>query len=223
MMVVVVIIGIVVAGALLSLGNTGRDRGLTQERDRLVNLIAYVRDRGSLLTLEYGIRCGIHGYTFSVYDSRLMQWVPDTDDDVLRNRKLPPGLSLRLVIEGRQIVLDDKTLNAPASAAPKAAAVSSGSNGTAAPGLFTGGSLDTQGGSLTGSGSGSGSGSGAAGSGDLLGTTVDYTPQVMLYSNGDTNSFALTITRDSTGRSVTLKSNDAGDIEAGDVVEGKSR
>ena len=61
LMVVVAIIGIIVVGAILSLGATGKDSALEQERDRLVDLMAYGRERGAMLTLEYGIRCGQHG------------------------------------------------------------------------------------------------------------------------------------------------------------------
>ena len=56
MMVVVVIIGVVVAGMLLSLGVTGRDSELERERDRLDGLFSYVRERGELQTSEYGLR-----------------------------------------------------------------------------------------------------------------------------------------------------------------------
>jgi general secretion pathway protein H len=119
-MVVVVIIGVLVIGAILSLGATGKDSGLEQERDRLVALIAYGRERGAMLTLEYGIRCGQHGYRFAFYDNRLMQWSPETVDDTLRPRRLPAGLQFRLLIEGHEIVLDDKALqvNPVAAKAP---------------------------------------------------------------------------------------------------------
>jgi general secretion pathway protein H len=60
-MVVVAIIGILVIGAILSLGATGKDSSLERERDRLAALIAYGRERGAMLTLEYGIRIGQHG------------------------------------------------------------------------------------------------------------------------------------------------------------------
>ncbi len=68
-LVVMVIIGIVVVGAILSLGATGKDSQLERERDRLSALMAYVRERGGMLTLEYGIRCGQHGYRFVYFDT----------------------------------------------------------------------------------------------------------------------------------------------------------
>ena len=32
--------------------------------------MAYVHERGGMLTLEYGIRCGQHGYRFVFFDNR---------------------------------------------------------------------------------------------------------------------------------------------------------
>jgi general secretion pathway protein H len=104
-MVVVVIIGIVVAGALLSIGTAGRDSQLERERDRLVSLIEYVRERAALQTVEYGLRCQQDGYQFVQYDTRKSQWLEDPLDDTLRARPLPPGLTLRLEVEHKAIVL----------------------------------------------------------------------------------------------------------------------
>jgi general secretion pathway protein H len=105
MMVVVVIIGIVVAGALLSLGTTGRDSELERERDRLVALVDYVRERAALQTIEYGLRCQQDGYQFVQYDARKSQWVEDPLDESLRARALPAGLALKLEVERKPIVL----------------------------------------------------------------------------------------------------------------------
>jgi len=106
LLVVVVIIGVVmVTGALLSLGATGHDSQLEQERDRLVALIGYVRDRAALQTVEYGLRCEQGGFRFVMYDTRKAQWLEDPLDDSLRARSLPPGLALTLSIEDRAIVL----------------------------------------------------------------------------------------------------------------------
>jgi general secretion pathway protein H len=197
LLVVVVIIGIVITGAILSFGGSGRDNQLEQERDRLTALISYVRERGAMMTLEYGIRCGQHGYRFVYYDNRTMQWLPETLDDTLKPRRLPAGLALQLVIEGRQIVLDDKALKFDANAAQSAAAQSYPGLAPPAPAPAAT--------------------SGAPG--DLDAPAVDNSPQIMLLSNGDTNSFALTIERDSSHRGVTIQSAADGSIKAGDVVE----
>jgi hypothetical protein len=187
-MVVIVIIGIVVLGAILSLGATGRDSQLERERDRLSALIAYVHERGSMLTLEYGIRCGQHGYRFVYFDNITNRWAPETVDDTLRPRHLPAGLTLQMVIEGRPVVLDDKALTLSKRATTPA-----------------GGTVSTL--------------------GDMPSTfnnpLADDSPQIMLFSNGDTNSFALTIARDGVHRSATLQSQTDGTVKAGDIVEPK--
>jgi len=105
LMVVIVIIGLVAAGALLSLGGTGRDSQLERERDRLTALIDYVRERATLQTVEYGLRCQQGGYQFVMYDSRQSLWAEDPLDESLRARTLPAGLAIGLSVEGKKIVL----------------------------------------------------------------------------------------------------------------------
>ena len=228
LMVVVVIIGIVVMGTILSLGATGRDSGLEQERDRLAALIAYTRERGEMLTLEYGIRLGQHGYRFTFYDNRLAQWGPERVDDTLRLRRLPEGLRFQLLIEGKEIVLDDKALQispvtpAPAGALSTVNASGSSSSG-ATPGVLSVANLSNLPGTpgappAPGT---SNSPSGPASSGGLNSTISNDTPQIQLFSNGDTNSFALTIVREQVGRSATLQSSDDGTVRVGDIIEAK--
>jgi type II secretion system protein H len=246
-MIVVVIIGILVTGALLSLGAIGKDSGLQQERDRLSALIAYGRERGAMLTLEYGIRCGQHGYRFVYYDNRLMRWTPETVDETLRARNLPSGLQLDLTIEGHQIVLDDKALKVnPLAATPPGGTVSllgsssgglstitgsgglnsalgSGSAAGSSGGAF-GASASSSGsigpsGSLGSSGSSSG-GFGGSGNSGLNTGTDDNTPQIMLFSNGDTNTFILVMQRGNANRSVLLQSSDDGTVKVGEIVDG---
>jgi type II secretion system protein H len=187
-LVVVVIIGVVIVGALLSLGATGRDSQLERERDRLAALMSYVHERGAMLTLEYGIRCGQHGYRFVYFDNITSQWAPETTDDTLRARKMPAGLTLQLVIEGRPIVLTDKALTVSKRATTAA-----------------GGTVSTL-------------GDMPSSFNDQL---ADNSPQVMLFSNGDTNAFALTITRDGVGRTATLQSGTDGTVTVGDILEPK--
>jgi type II secretion system protein H len=191
LMVVVFIIALVAAGAIISLGSTGKDSQLEKERDRLSTLMSYTQERGAMLTLEYGIRCGQHGYRFVYFDHLLNQWAPETTDETLRPRKFPAGLQLTLQIEGHQIVLDDKNLVIPkvqatglpgASPAPKL--------GSDMPQSFAD-------------------------------QSTDNTPQILLMSNGDVNSFVLTISRPATNRSASLKSDADGTIKTGDIVEPK--
>ncbi len=101
---------------------------------------------------------------------------------------MPPGLTLQLVIEGRQVVLNDKALTLDKRVTTPA-----------------GGTVSTL--------------------GDLPNSFTDQladnSPQIMLFSNGDTNSFALTIMREGVGRSVSLQSSADGTIKASDILEPK--
>jgi len=104
-MVVVVIIGIVAAGVVLSLSVIGHDRELENESDRLVALMNYAREQSELQTRELGLYCGEHTYQFLAFDPLTNLWGELKDDDALRLRQLPEGLRLRLTVEAREVVL----------------------------------------------------------------------------------------------------------------------
>jgi len=111
LMVVVLIIGLMAAGIVLSVGVTGRDNELEKESKRAFALINYAREKAELQTREFGLYCGDHDYQFVTFDPRKGLWRPVDEDDALRERTLPDGLKLHLVIEGREVVLkspDDK-------------------------------------------------------------------------------------------------------------------
>jgi len=129
LMVVVVIIGVVIAGMVLSIGGPGRDTQLEQERDRLAALIDYVRERAAMQTIEYGLRCETGGYRFVLYDARAAAWREDPLDESLRARALPAGLEIALSVEDRAIVLPKRTdpkAKAPVDLTPQVMLYSSG-------------------------------------------------------------------------------------------------
>jgi general secretion pathway protein H len=107
-MVVMLIIGLLAAGTVLSLGTSGRDRELEQERDRILALTDYLRDQGALQNREFGMRWFLGGYEFLGYDSRTARWERLQEDPVTRSRLLPLGLRVSVRIEGRPIVLPKK-------------------------------------------------------------------------------------------------------------------
>ena len=104
-LVVVVIIGIVTTGILLSVNVTGRDRDLERECDRLLALFKYAREQAELQTREYGIMFQDDGYEFITYDVRRDTWRSVFEDDALRARRLPDGLGVRLSVDARPVVL----------------------------------------------------------------------------------------------------------------------
>lgn len=104
-LVVMVIIGVIVAGALLSLGVLGRDRGIDTERDRLEALLSVVRDDAAMQGREFGLRLFVGGYEFVSYDPRAERWLAVSDDRTLRRREWPGGIEVALRVEGRPVVL----------------------------------------------------------------------------------------------------------------------
>ncbi|HEY1899245.1 MAG TPA: type II secretion system minor pseudopilin GspH [Steroidobacteraceae bacterium] len=130
-LVVVVIIGIITVGALLSMSFTGPDRELHTEGDRIADLMNYAQEQGELQTRELGLYCTDHSYQFLAFDARRNLWVPVDDDDALRARTLPDSIKLQLDIEGREVVLasladEQKKKIAPADLQPHVMIFSNG-------------------------------------------------------------------------------------------------
>jgi general secretion pathway protein H len=167
LLVVLVIIGVIAAGAVLAVTTTGRDNELEREGERLAALTGYVREQAELETREYGLRLLADRYEFVRFDARSGQWIPVEDDVVLRPRELPEGLLPRLWIEGREVVL-------PAAAAQDKAELE------------------------------------------------DFTPQIMLFSNGDVTPFRLRVEREGVARRVTLESNEENAVTSTGLVEGET-
>ncbi len=104
-LVVVVIIGVITAGIVLSVNITGRDRELEKESDRLLALFNYAREQAELQTREYGVMFQDDGYEFLTYDARRAAWRNVFEDDALKARHLPDGLGFKLLVEARPVVL----------------------------------------------------------------------------------------------------------------------
>src|ERR1700758_5026656 len=118
-MIVVVIIGIITAGVLLSVNLTGRDRDLESESDRLLNLVNYAREQAELQTRQYGVIFHDDGYQFVAYDTRRGLWREVYEDEILRLRKLPDGLDFKLVVDARPVVLTPTSPVKPSDAKDK--------------------------------------------------------------------------------------------------------
>ena len=105
MLVVVVIIAMIATTVVLSVSASGRDRELEKESERMLALLQYAREQAELRTREYGLLCDENRYQFVIFDPRKEMWVAMESDDTLRARQLPAGLSLRLTVEARPILL----------------------------------------------------------------------------------------------------------------------
>jgi general secretion pathway protein H len=123
-LIVVLIIGLISAGMLLSFGLTGRDPELEKESDRLLALFTYVREQAELQTREYGVLFQDDGYEFLTYDMHRAAWRGVFEDDALSARKLPDGLGVKLMVEARPVVL-----TRPADAKDKTPQITIFSNG----------------------------------------------------------------------------------------------
>lgn len=106
-MVVLVIIGFMIGGAVLSIHVASDDSQLDKERNRMLAVMDYLRDEATLQNREYGIRCFEGGYEYLVYNAREDVWMRLDDDTLTTARKLPDGIELRLLIEGQKIVLPE--------------------------------------------------------------------------------------------------------------------
>jgi general secretion pathway protein H len=106
LLVVVLIIGLMAATVVLSVGATsGRDSELEKESERAFALMNYVREKAELQTHEFGLYCNDGSYEFLTFDPRKSLWRRVEEDDALRNRELPAGVRMRLFVEGRPVVL----------------------------------------------------------------------------------------------------------------------
>ena len=105
LLVVVLIIGITAVTVVLSVSITGRDSELEKEGERVFALVNYAREKAELQTREVGLFCHDRDYEFLTFDSRKSIWRNIEEDETLRLRELPAGLTLRLIVEGRPVVL----------------------------------------------------------------------------------------------------------------------
>jgi len=189
-LVVIVIIGILTVGMMLSVNLTGRDADLEKESQRLTDLVNYTREQAELQTREYGLLAYEDSYQFVAYDVHRNMWRSVDGDDSLRARKLPSGLTLTLVVDGRQVVLK------PATADNKPKTIDKLKTDEDKLKIGIGETLQTS------------------------DAKDNVAPQVMIYSSGDLSSFELTVLRDSASRSVTIHEDDKGEVVTKPMVEG---
>lgn len=105
LLVVIVIIGVLTAGAVLAASAAGGDRELEQTGERLHALLTYAREQAEIQTRELGLRVTPAGYAFLSFDPRDERWRALESDEALRERALPEGLDVRLWVEQREVVL----------------------------------------------------------------------------------------------------------------------
>jgi len=108
LLVVIVIIGIMSAFLLLSLGILGDDRALDQQARRLASLLELSLDEATLQGRDFGLEMMLGGYRFVELDPITGQWNEIVGDDMLKPRKLDEGMEFELFIEDRRVPLREQ-------------------------------------------------------------------------------------------------------------------
>ena len=101
-LVVVVIIGILVTFATLSIGNRALDDRLEVESERLEQTLRLASEEAETKGVELGFRYTASGYGFYA-TGKDGKWAPYTDSGPLRLRQLASPFYLELHVEGRLI------------------------------------------------------------------------------------------------------------------------
>lgn len=104
-LVVIVVIGVIVSAATLSVGVLGRDSEAEDQMRRLWAVLQQAREETELQGLDIGMFVSAGGYEFLRYDGRKLTWVPIEGDKLFATRELPRGLHFRMWLESREVVL----------------------------------------------------------------------------------------------------------------------
>ena len=116
LLVSVVIIGIVLSIAVLSLGVVGDDREVRKEVRRLMSIMEFAQDDAVMQGRDFGIEFLLGSYRFVEYDSYSGQWLAIIGDDLLRTRRMPEEYELSLFLEDKAILLEENPLELAAEA-----------------------------------------------------------------------------------------------------------
>lgn len=112
LLVVLVILSVMAATAVLSLGVLGRDDELQREASRLSALLGLAGEEALLNGQDLGLYVEPDGYRFMAFSPESGQWV-ELSNATFRPRRLPAGLGLSLSVEERPIQLQALAGDAP--------------------------------------------------------------------------------------------------------------
>jgi general secretion pathway protein H len=129
LLVVIVIMGIMVGMAVLSMGLLrGTDHAETEAR-RLTALLALVGEEALIQGRDFGVEFFEDGYRFLSWDADTGLWTEVADEAALRRRTLPPELRIALAVDGREVIVQSderRGARKPDEIAPQVAIFSSG-------------------------------------------------------------------------------------------------
>jgi len=101
--VVIVIVSILFTYTTLAIRTDSPADLIKEESQRLERLVELALEESILRGEEYGIEVFIDGYRF--LRLRENQWQPLTNDKILRDRELPPGMEMEMSLEETDIVI----------------------------------------------------------------------------------------------------------------------
>jgi general secretion pathway protein H len=104
-LVVVVIIGVLVSAATLSISVLGRDREVEAQSRRLWAVLRQASEEAELESRDVALFVSAGEYEFLRFEQRRGEWGLIVDDKLYAPRELPEGLRFRLWLDGREIVL----------------------------------------------------------------------------------------------------------------------
>ncbi len=113
LLVVVVILGIVSAMVLLSVGLVGDERALERQARRLGALIELAEEEAVMQGRDFGLEFTRYGYRFVEHDPELNRWFEVVGDDLLRPRQLDEGMEFLLELDDRQVSLPEEAKEIP--------------------------------------------------------------------------------------------------------------
>ena len=179
LLVVIVIVGIVLSMASLSIGVLGRDNEIEDQARRLQAVLTQVREESELQGRDVGLLIEKEGYFFMRYDYATQHWQQMNNDELTAYRKLPDGLQFQLWLEDREIVIKTHEENKELLARSASSSSSSSISASVGNEKFSEYQISTT---------------------TKTNTALkeDVVPQIMLLSSGDISPFELRLSRDQT-------------------------
>ncbi len=110
LLVTIVIIGIILSIAVMSLSLVGDDREVRKEAQRLMSLLEVAKDDAVLQGREFGVEFLLGSYRFVEYEPISGQWLDILGEDLLRTRQIPEEMEISLFLEGKRITLEENPI-----------------------------------------------------------------------------------------------------------------
>ena len=111
----ILIVGIMISVAVVSLSLASDDRAIREEARRFMTLMDIVQDEAMMQGRDFGIEFLSAGYRFVEYDPLGAVWAEVPDDDILVLRTLPEDFEMGLFLEEQRVLLEEepKLMQAP--------------------------------------------------------------------------------------------------------------